>query len=279
MTKTVADVMTRNVVAVRRHAEFKEILMVMRRRHFSAFPVLDSGDKVIGLVSGADLLLREAYPADGKSAGSVVRRRDQAKVAALTAGDLMTGPAVTIGPQKTVAQAARLMYSKHIKRLPVVDSDRRLIGIVSRADLLGVYDRPDADIRNEIVDRIAESGVSLDAGRVEVMVATGVVTIGGSVDGEDAAVGLLDTVRQVGGVVHVRDRLCYPRHLPHPDRQLLAPAENNCQWQQPAIIPRRRTLSHCHSHDAGSAGRTGPAITTHVVPDTPPANAAGRRPR
>src|SRR5215472_789455 len=137
MSMTVADVMTRNVVAVRRHAEFKEILMVMRRRHFSAFPVLDSGDKVIGLVSGADLLLKEAYPGDGESAGLLARRRVRAKVAALTAGDLMTSPAVTIRPENAVGEAARLMHHKHIKRLPVVDGDGRLIGIVSRVDLLG----------------------------------------------------------------------------------------------------------------------------------------------
>src|SRR5215469_5664703 len=201
MTMTVADVMTRNVVAVRRHAEFKEVLMVMRRRHFSAFPVLDSGDKVIGLVSGADLLLKEAYPGDGESPGLLVRRRDRVKVAALTAGDLMTSPAITIGPDKTAAEAARLMHHKHIKRLPVVDSDGRLIGIVSRVDLLGAYDRPDADIGNEIVKRIIGSGFSVDGARVEVMVTAGVVTMGGSVDGEDTAVGLLDAARHIGGVV------------------------------------------------------------------------------
>lgn len=212
MTVTVADVMTRNVVAVRGHAEFKDILMVMRRRHFSAFPVLDSGDKVIGLVSGADLLPKEAYAGDGESVGFLVRRRDRAKAAALTASDLMTSPAVTIAPDKTVAEAARLMHHKHIKRLPVVDSDGRLIGIVSRVDLLGTYDRADADIRNEVVERVIESGFSAEGGRVEVMVTAGVVTIGGSVDSEDIAVGLLDAARHVGGVVTVRDRLHYPRH-------------------------------------------------------------------
>src|SRR5215469_4840051 len=118
MTMTVADVMTRNVVAVRRQAEFKEILTVMRRRHFGAFPVLDSGDKVIGLVSAADLLLKEAYPGAGESAGFLALCRDRVKAAALTAGDLMTRPAVTIGGEKTVAEAAQLMHNKHIKRLP-----------------------------------------------------------------------------------------------------------------------------------------------------------------
>jgi CBS-domain-containing membrane protein len=212
MTMTVADVMTRNVVAVRRHAEFKEVLMVMRRRHFSAFPVLDSGDKVIGLVSGADLLLKEAYPGAGESAGFAALCRDRLKAAALTAGDLMTRPAVTIGPEKTVAEAARLMHSKHLKRLPVADSDGHLIGIVSRVDLLGAYDRPDTDIRNDIAGRITESGLSLEGANVEVMVGAGVVTISGSVDDEETAVGLVDAARHVGGVVHVRDRLRYPRH-------------------------------------------------------------------
>jgi CBS-domain-containing membrane protein len=212
MTITVADVMTRNVVAVRRHAEFKEILMAMRGRHFSAFPVIDSGDKVIGLVSGADLLLKEAYPGAGESASFAALCRDRLKAAALTAGDLMTSPAVTIGPEKTVAEAAQLMHSKRIKRLPVVDSDGRLIGIVSRVDLLGAYDRPDADIRTEIVERINESGLPHEGTRIEVMVKAGVVTISGSVEGEDIAVGLLDAARHIGGVIQVRDRLRYPRH-------------------------------------------------------------------
>jgi CBS-domain-containing membrane protein len=217
MTMTVADVMTRNVVAVRKQAEFKEILTVMRRRHISAFPVLDSGDKVIGLVSAADLLLREAYPGAGESAGFLALCRDRLKAAALTAGDLMTRPAVTIGGEKTVAEAARLMHDKQIKRLPVVDSEGCLIGIVSRVDLLGTYDRPDADIKNEVVERITESGFSLKGARVEVAVTSGIVTIGGSVDSEETAVGLLDAVRHVGGVVHVRDRLRYPLGHRHRD--------------------------------------------------------------
>ena len=210
MTITVEDVMTRNVVAVRSHADFKEILMVMRRRRFSALPVLDSGDKVVGLVSGADLLLKEAYPAGCESAGSLMHS-DRDKAAALTADDLMTQPAVTIGPEKTVCEAAQVMHGKHIRQLPVVDSDGHLVGIVSRVDLLGVYDRPGTDIRNEIVERVAESGFSLEGVTVEVSEPVGVVTIGGSVDREDTAVGLVDVVRHVGGVVHVRDRLCYPR--------------------------------------------------------------------
>lgn len=210
MTMTVADVMTRNVVAVRGHAEFKEILMVMRRRHFSALPVLDTGDTVIGLVSGADLLLKEAYP--GGPTGLLVRRRDRVKATALTAADLMTRPAVTIGPGQTVAEAARLMHGKHLKRLPVVDVDSRLIGIVSRVDLLGAYDRPDADIRTEIAQRIIEPGLPRHGARAEIMVTAGVVTITGSADSEDTAICLLDIARHVPGVIHVRDRLRYPCH-------------------------------------------------------------------
>lgn len=211
MTTTVGDVMTRNVVAVRGHAEFKEIVMIMRRRHLSAVPVLDAGDTVIGLVSGADLLLKEAY-AGGGPAGSPTHRRDEAKATALTAGDLMTMPAITIRPEKSVAEAARLMHRRHLKRLPVVGSDGRLIGIVSRVDLLGAYDRPDADIRTEIAQRIIEPGLPRHGARAEIMVTAGVVTITGSADSEDTALSLLDTARHVPGVIHVRDRLHYPRH-------------------------------------------------------------------
>jgi CBS domain-containing protein len=206
---TVADVMTRNVVAVRGHAEFKEIVMVMRRRHLSALPVLDVGGTVIGLVSGADLLLKQAYVDGG---GLLTRRRTRGKAAALTAADLMTRPAVTIEPGQTVAEVARLMHGRHLKRLPVVDGDGRLIGIVSRVDLLGAYDRPDADIRTEIAQQVTEPGLPRNGVRAEIMVTAGVVTITGSADSEDTALSLLDTARHVPGVIHVRDRLHYPHH-------------------------------------------------------------------
>ncbi len=210
MTCLVAEVMTYNVVAVRREAEFKEIVSVMHRRRVSAFPVLDASDRVIGVVSEADLLLREAYPARPGSSRREQHRKVPAKAAAMTAAELMTSPAITVAPQATVTEAARLMHSSKVKRLPVVDADGRLVGIVSRVDLLGVYDRPDADILGEITEWLIGSDLGADPGEFAITVASGVVTIAGRVQRHEAALRLLDAIWAVAGVIDVRDRLSYP---------------------------------------------------------------------
>ncbi len=210
MTTRVEDVMTRNVVSLRKHAQFKEIVHVMRSRKFSAFPVLDDHDRVIGVVSEDDLLVKEAVPSSRVSV--LVRHSDKAKAAGLCAAELMHRPAITIGPDATVAEAARLMHARHVKRLPVVDGPtRRLVGIVSRVDLLGVYDRPDEDIRKEILEQVIEAEFVLDNLAFEVTVTGGVVTVAGPVHRQPVALSLLAAIGQVDGVVAVRDRLSYPR--------------------------------------------------------------------
>ena len=140
----------------------------------------------------------------------LLRRKYRAKAAALTAGQLMTSPPVTVAPEATVAEAAQVMYGRRVKRLPVVDAAGRLAGIVSRVDLLGVYDRPDEEIRDEIVSQVIAGTFCLDPCAFEVTVASGVVTIAGHAESLSAAENLLDAVWDVAGVVDVRDRLSYP---------------------------------------------------------------------
>jgi CBS-domain-containing membrane protein len=213
MTSLVADVMTYNVVAVRERAEFKDIVAVMHRRRVSAFPVLDARNRVIGVVSEADLLPREAYQAghkqDGGGRGGHARKVP-AKASALTAGELMSSPAITIGPRTPVAEAAGVMHSKKVKRLPVVDDAGMLVGIVSRVDLLGVYDRPDEDIRAEVDERVLAGDFVFDPREFAVTVDNGIVTISGRVARHDVAISLLQAIWDVAGVVDVRDRLTYP---------------------------------------------------------------------
>ena len=211
MTSHVGEVMTRNVVSVRTYAQFKDIVQVMRNRRFSAFPVLDDRDKVIGVVSEDDLLVKESYQGTEGGPGFLARRGDKAKAAAITAAELMTSPAITVGSAATVAEAARIMHARHVKRLPVVNDEGRLVGIVSRVDLLGVYDRPDSEIRTEILKQVIETGFLLDSLAFTVTVTAGVVTLAGPVDREPVALSLLAAVRDVDGVVAVRDRLNYPR--------------------------------------------------------------------
>lgn len=210
MPNLVADVMTYNVVAVRRDAEFKEIVEVMHRRRVSAFPVLDSGNRVVGVVSEADLLPRQAYPPRPEVERPERPRTAAAKTQALTAAELMSSPPVTTKARATVSEAARVMQSHKVKRLPVVDDEGKLAGIVSRVDLLGVYDRPDAQIAAEISERVIAGDFVLDPREFRVKVSGGVVTVTGKVEHQDVALRLLDAIWEVTGVVDVRARLTYP---------------------------------------------------------------------
>jgi len=217
MNATVKDIMTTHVVAVRKAASFKDMAISLREHRVSAFPVLDDDNRVVGVVSEADLLTKEALehgPA-GRMAG-LLHHREQAKAAGITAADLMSRPPVTIDPSAPVTRAARLMYAKKVKRLPVIDEDGRLIGIISRSDVLSVYNRPDPDIRREILDRILLETLLVDPARFTVTVEDGIVTIEGMP--ETAAVGrdIIEEARHVEGVVAVRDRLTYPADSQRP---------------------------------------------------------------
>jgi CBS domain-containing protein len=214
MKVTVRDVMSIEVVAVRRGASFKEMAASLRQYRISAFPVIDDDGKVIGVVSEADLLAREAL-ADGQTGlpGAVtglLHHRQHAKAEALTAGDLMTHPAVTVKPEDAVEHAARMMYTLQVKRLPVVDAGGHLIGIVSRSDVLAVFDRPDPEILAEITDDVILHELLIDPAMFIVSVHDGVVTIQGSLESANLGHELVDKIRHVRGVVAVRDELSYP---------------------------------------------------------------------
>ena len=213
MNATVKDVMTTEVVAVRRDTTFKEMAAALRRYRVSAFPVVDDAGRVIGVVSEADLLAKEALADPGFAAG-LLHHKDVRKAEGLTAGDLMTGEAVTVSPEDPVEQAARLMHFLKVKRLPVVNSGGHLVGIVSRSDLLAVFDRADEDIRSDIVDTIVLHEFLIDPRQFRVTVEAGVVTLEGYP--ETAALGrdLVRKARHVPGVVAVHDRLSYPGVYP-----------------------------------------------------------------
>jgi CBS-domain-containing membrane protein len=213
MGATVKDVMTTQVVAVRSGATFKEMAAALRRYRVSAFPVIDEHEKVIGIVSEADLLAKEALTDPGVLTG-VLHHRDVRKAEGLTAGDLMTPRAVTVRPEDSVEHAAQLMHFLHVKRLPVVDADGGLVGLVSRTDVLAVYDRPDEDIREEITGNVILRGFLEDPRQFAVTVQAGVVTVHGSP--ETAALGhdIVRKIRHVPGVVAVHDQLGYPDTYP-----------------------------------------------------------------
>jgi CBS domain-containing protein len=214
MSTAVKDVMTTRVVWVRQDAPFKEIATALREHRVSAFPVLDEAGKVIGVVSEADMLTKEALAGgyDGMPGmiTGLLRHKEQDKARGTTAGDLMTRPAVTIGAGETVETAARIMYKRRVKRLPVVDADGHLTGIVSRADLLAVFDRPDDDIRKEITGNVIGDEFLVDPDTLLVRVKDGVVTLTGVPENNELGHEIVGRVRHVQGVVAVRDRLSYP---------------------------------------------------------------------
>jgi CBS domain-containing protein len=216
MNARVKDVMTSEVVAVRRDASFKEMAARLRQYRVSAFPVIDENRRVIGVVSEADLLAKEALGGDHAHAGipaavtGILHHKEYQKAEGLTAGDLMTHPAVTVRPEDSVEHAARLMYTLQVKRLPVVDAGGYLVGIVSRVDLLAVFDRTDEEIHAEIVNDVILREFLVDPAVFMVTVADGVVTVKGNPETAEAGHKLVTRIRHVQGVVAVRDLLAYP---------------------------------------------------------------------
>jgi CBS domain-containing protein len=214
MNARVKDVMTGEVVAVRRDASFKEMAARLREYRVSAFPVIDENRRVIGVVSEADLLAKEALA--GEHAGipaaitGILHHKDHQKAEGLTAADLMTHPAVTVRPDDSVEHAARLMYTLQVKRLPVVDAGGYLVGIVSRSDLLTVFDRTDEEIHAEIVNDVILREFLVDPALFMVTVADGVVTIQGNPETAELGHQLVTKIRHIQGVVSVRDELGYP---------------------------------------------------------------------
>jgi CBS-domain-containing membrane protein len=189
----------------------------LRRDRVSAFPVVDDDDKVIGVVSEADMLAKEVLNGDHLGTlTAMLHRREQEKADGLTAGDLMTHPAVTVTPRDSVEQAARLMYTLQVKRLPVVDSGGKLVGIISRTDVLAVFDRPDEEICQEIIDNVIVNDFLEDPVKFSVTVQAGVVTLEGSPETLSFGHDLVRKIRHVQGVVAVQDRLTYPDSFPIP---------------------------------------------------------------
>jgi CBS domain-containing protein len=208
----VDDVMTRRVATVQVGAPFKEVARLLAERKISAVPVLDGDGKLAGIVSEADLLRKEQYHEDAmptrRRFGSRRERVFRAKARGDFAGDVMTTPAITVGPEATVVEAAKLMIGQDVKRLPVVDSDGCLVGIVSRADLLWVFLRPDDEIAEEIrTDVFAR--VLLQEPTYTVTVNNGIVLLSGKLDRRSTVEIAERLVRAVDGVVDVVNGLTY----------------------------------------------------------------------
>ncbi len=219
MKTAVKDVMTTRVIWVRTDTPFRDLAGALRKHRVSAFPVLGDEDKVIGVVSEADMLAKEALDGEPGLFSGILHRRDTEKARGITAGDLMTAAVVAVAPEDTVEHAAQLMYSRKVKRLPVIDEHGHLVGIISRADVLSVFDRPAAEIGAEIGELIRTSFL-IDPQTFDVTVRDGIVTLAGVPETNEVGREIVRRVRHVQGVVAVRDRFRYPpskRDNPHFD--------------------------------------------------------------
>ncbi|MER8038999.1 CBS domain-containing protein [Streptomyces hydrogenans] len=181
----VGGLMTDDVVSALPRTSFRDVAKLLAEHDISGVPVVDADDHVVGVVSESDLLARRA----------------------LTAQGVMSAPAVTVHAEEAAADAARLMVRRGVERLPVVDEEERLVGIVTRRDLLRVFLRPDPEIRRRIRDEVLADALDLPPDAVDVHVLDGVVTLAGRVRLRSQASMLRRLAERVEGVVAVVDRL------------------------------------------------------------------------
>ncbi|WP_282693799.1 CBS domain-containing protein [Streptomyces sp. CC208A] len=181
----VAGLMTDDVVTALPDTSFREAAKLLAVHDISGLPVVDEDDHVVGVVSESDLLARRAPTVHG----------------------VMTSPAVTVYAEEAAADAARLMVRRGVERLPVVDEEERLVGIVTRRDLLRVFLRPDPEIRRRVREEILADAMDLPQDAVDVHVLDGVVTLAGRLRLRSQAVMLLRLTERVEGVVAVVDEL------------------------------------------------------------------------
>ncbi|MEU5337501.1 CBS domain-containing protein [Streptomyces asoensis] len=194
---TVGQVMTSDVVQARRTTSFKDLVRLLDRHHISGLPVVDDDDKVIGVLSGTDLVRAQAHRTRTDPEGAV------------TANDLMTTPAITVHPEQTVPEAARLMERRGVERLPVIDEEDRLVGIATRRDLLRVFLRTDDDIGHQVTEEVLAGRLELRPGAVTVGVHDGVVTLDGRVRLRSQVPDAVHTVWRLEGVVGVVNALAF----------------------------------------------------------------------
>jgi CBS domain-containing protein len=218
--RTVAELMTRNVVRARRDMPFKEIVKLLAKNDVTAVPVVDELDRPVGVVSEADLLRKSADQPDpsGHTPIPHLEAWERAKAEGARAEELMSAPPVCARPEWSVVEAARLMEVHNVKRLPVVDDTDKLLGIVSRGDLLRIFLRRDDAIRDEITRDVLQRTMGLAPSEVTAEVREGQVTLRGSVDVKSLIPIIERLCRSVDGVVSVTGHLTHrtddPRHAP-----------------------------------------------------------------
>ncbi|GAB3837844.1 CBS domain-containing protein [Dactylosporangium cerinum] len=208
----VTDVMTIGAISVQEDTPFKEIVDLLDAHGINAAPVVDGFDRVVGVVSSADLVPKIEFAGEDDHLRLFEHRHTRqarGKAHATAAGELMNAPAITVMSTTSVVAAARIMESEALKRLPVVDDMGRLIGMVTRRDLLKVFLRPDEEIHREIVAEAMDGLVGVDGSKLRVEVDDGIVTLLGEVERGSFIPALVRQVERVDGVVDVVIQLSF----------------------------------------------------------------------
>jgi CBS domain-containing protein len=206
----VAQIMTRNVLTVTPNAPLRDVARLMTEHRISGVPVVEKGS-VLGIVSESDIMAKERGPAasQGRIKRWLVRkprRAEAERLEARTAGEAMTAPAITVESWRTASDAAGLMLDRRVHRVPVLE-DGKLVGIVTRADLVSAFSRPDEEIALDIRDDVLLGTFWTVPGDVDFTVRNGEVTLRGTVESDFLTQLLPEAVQRVPGVVSVKSRL------------------------------------------------------------------------
>lgn len=208
----VRELMTKDVVSVRQDTSLREAAAMLVEHRVSGLPVV-RGTEVVGVLSEADVVARTSGGTTGGLLSWLFEPEiAERKVSAQTVGEAMSAPAVTIAATRPVHEAARRMITEGVNRLPVVE-DGKLVGILTRADIVRAFARSDDELAREIRDEILRRTFWVEPGQVEVTVADGRVTLEGEVETETDAELLPIFVSRVPGVVGVHSELRAKVHV------------------------------------------------------------------
>ncbi len=203
--------MSQEIMTITEDAALKEAATVMVKSGVSGLPVIDDDRKVIGIITEADFVMAEANRSWGRQ-----RRRllanflgDAKPTNAKTVGDVMTRDPHTIDSASTVTEAARKMTDLRVKRLPVVLPDNTLCGIIARADVMGVFARPDDALADEIANDVAIGVLGLSPDDISVAVIDGIASISGHVPSRSESRILEELATRVEGVVTVESSVTW----------------------------------------------------------------------
>ena len=197
----VKDLMTTDVLTVQTSTLLKDAAALLAQHRISGLPVVDGERRVLGVLSEGDILYKES---DTSGRPNLLERLlapgtrpIELKLAARTVGQAMSAPALTIGPRRPVTEAATMMIEEGVNRLPVVDHNERLMGIVTRADLVRAFVRPDEAIEREIREDVIHRILWLEPEQLAITVSGGEVELTGQVETKTDAELIPSFVRRV----------------------------------------------------------------------------------